>query len=130
MSTESVMPPNHFILCHPLLFPSVLPSIKELFSRDSVHVHLPRLPLHGTRTSVISGVPPQPIQLYRLLQPFSSIPRSHLWLIQDKYFLSLAPNVHIASKFWNPDMNYYSATKKETNVICSNMGGPRDGRTA
>ena len=32
MSTESVMPPNHLILCHPLLFlPSIFPSIKGLF---------------------------------------------------------------------------------------------------
>ena len=30
MSVESVMPSNHFILCHPLLFlPSVFPSIRE-----------------------------------------------------------------------------------------------------
>ena len=36
MSTESVMPPNHLILCHPLLFlPSIFPSIK-VFSNESV----------------------------------------------------------------------------------------------
>ena len=34
-SIESVMPSNHLILCHPLLFlPSVLPSIK-VFSNES-----------------------------------------------------------------------------------------------
>ena len=34
MSTESVMPSNHLILCHPLLLlPSILPSIK-VFSND------------------------------------------------------------------------------------------------
>ena len=27
MSIESVMPPNHLILCHPLLLPSIFPSI-------------------------------------------------------------------------------------------------------
>ena len=36
MSTESVMPSNHLILCHPLLFlPSIFPSIK-VFSNESV----------------------------------------------------------------------------------------------
>ena len=36
MSFESVMPSNHLILCHPLLFlPSIFPSIRA-FSNDSV----------------------------------------------------------------------------------------------
>ena len=35
MSTESVMPCNHLILCHPLLFlPSIFPSIR-IFSNES-----------------------------------------------------------------------------------------------
>ena len=35
MSTEYVMPSNHLILCHPLLLPSIFPSIR-VFSKDSV----------------------------------------------------------------------------------------------
>ena len=36
MSIESVMPPNHLILCHPLLLlPSIFPSIR-VFSNGSV----------------------------------------------------------------------------------------------
>ena len=35
MSIESVMPSNHLILCHPLLLPSILPSIR-VFSNESV----------------------------------------------------------------------------------------------
>ena len=36
MSTESVMPSNHLILCHPfLLLPSIFPSIRD-FSNESV----------------------------------------------------------------------------------------------
>ena len=36
MSIESVMPPNHLILCHPLLLlPSIFPSIR-VFSNESV----------------------------------------------------------------------------------------------
>ena len=34
MSIESVMPSNHFILCHPLLLPSIFPSIR-VFSNES-----------------------------------------------------------------------------------------------
>ena len=35
MSIELVMPPNHLILCHPLLLPSIFPSIR-VFSKVSV----------------------------------------------------------------------------------------------
>ena len=35
MSSESVMPSNHLILCHPLLSPSIIPSIR-VFSNESV----------------------------------------------------------------------------------------------
>ena len=35
MSIESVMPSNHVILCHPLLLPSIFPSIR-VFSNESV----------------------------------------------------------------------------------------------
>ena len=34
MSIESVMPPSHLILCHPLLLPSIFPSIR-VFSNES-----------------------------------------------------------------------------------------------
>ena len=33
MSINSVMPSNHFILCHPLLLPSIFPSMR-VFSND------------------------------------------------------------------------------------------------
>ena len=42
MSIESVMPSNHLILCHPLLLPSISPSIR-VFSNDSVlHIRWPK----------------------------------------------------------------------------------------
>ena len=43
MSTESEMPPNHLILCHPLLLPpSIFPSIR-VFSNESVlHIRWPK----------------------------------------------------------------------------------------
>ena len=42
MSFESVMPSNYLILCHPLLLPSIFPSIR-VFSKESVlHIRWPR----------------------------------------------------------------------------------------
>ena len=42
MSIVSVMPPNHLILCHPLLSPSIFPSIR-VFSNESVlHIRWPK----------------------------------------------------------------------------------------
>ena len=42
MSIESVMPSNHLILSHPLLLPSVFPSIR-VFSNESVlHIRWPK----------------------------------------------------------------------------------------
>ena len=42
MSTESVMPSNHLILCRPVLPPSIFPSIR-VFSNESVlHIRWPK----------------------------------------------------------------------------------------
>ena len=42
MSIKSVMPSNHLILCHPLLPPSIFPSIR-VFSNESVlHIRWPK----------------------------------------------------------------------------------------
>ena len=38
MSIESMMPSNHLILCHPLLLPSVFPSIR-VFSNESTYIY-------------------------------------------------------------------------------------------
>ena len=41
MSIESVMPSNHLIFCHPLLLPSIFPSIR-VFSNESVLIRWPK----------------------------------------------------------------------------------------
>ena len=42
MSIESVMPSNHLILCHPLLFlPSIFPSIRVFSSKSVLHIRWP-----------------------------------------------------------------------------------------
>ena len=42
MSIESVMPSNHLILCHPLLLPSVLPSISVFSSASDLQIRWPK----------------------------------------------------------------------------------------
>ena len=42
MSTESVMPPSHLILCHPLLLlPSIFPSISVFSNESALHIRSP-----------------------------------------------------------------------------------------
>ena len=42
MSIESVMPSNHLILCHPLLLPSIFPSIRVLSNESALLIRWPK----------------------------------------------------------------------------------------
>ena len=42
MSTESVMPPNHLILCHPLLLPSIFSSIRVFSNESTLCIRWPK----------------------------------------------------------------------------------------
>ena len=43
MSIESVMPSNHLILCHPLLFlPSIFPSTRVFSNESALHLRWPK----------------------------------------------------------------------------------------
>ena len=42
MSTESVMPSNHLILCHPLLLPSIFPSIRVFSNEPALLIRWPK----------------------------------------------------------------------------------------
>ena len=42
MSIESVMPSNHLILCHPLLLPSIFPSIRVFFNELALSIRWPK----------------------------------------------------------------------------------------
>ena len=42
MSIESMMPSNHLILCHPLLLPSIFPSIRVFSSESALHIRWPK----------------------------------------------------------------------------------------
>ena len=40
--TESVVPFNHLILCHPLLLPSIFPSIRVFSNESALHITWPK----------------------------------------------------------------------------------------
>ena len=42
MSVESMMPSNHLILCHPLLPPSIFPSIRVFANESALHIRWPK----------------------------------------------------------------------------------------
>ena len=42
MSIESVMPSNHLILCHPLLLPSIFPSIRVFSNESALCIRRPK----------------------------------------------------------------------------------------
>ena len=42
MSIGSLMPSNHLILCHPLLLPSVFPSIRVFSNESALHIRWPK----------------------------------------------------------------------------------------
>ena len=42
MSVELVTPSNHLILCHPLLLPSIFPSIRVFSNESALHIRWPK----------------------------------------------------------------------------------------
>ena len=42
MSIESVMPPNHLSLCHPLLLPAIFPSVRVFSNESACHMRWPK----------------------------------------------------------------------------------------
>ena len=42
MSVESVMPPNHLILCHPLFLPSIFPIIRVFSNESALCIRWPK----------------------------------------------------------------------------------------
>ena len=42
MSIKSVMPSNHLILCHPLLLPSIFPSIRVFPNESALYIRWPK----------------------------------------------------------------------------------------
>ena len=52
MSIELVMPSKHLILCHPLLLPSIFPSISVLSNESVLHIRWPKYQSFSFRISL------------------------------------------------------------------------------
>ena len=55
MSIESVMPSNHLVLCHPLLLPSIFPSIRVFSNESALHIRWPKYWSFSFRISHFNG---------------------------------------------------------------------------
>ena len=70
MSIKSRMPSGHFILCHPLLLPSVFPSIRVFASKSALSIRWPKywnFSLSLSPSSEYSGLPSFRIDWFDLL---------------------------------------------------------------
>ena len=56
MSIPSVMPYNHLILCHPLLLPSIFPSIRVFSNKSVLHITWPKYWSFSFSISPYSGL--------------------------------------------------------------------------
>ena len=65
MSIESVMPSNHLILCHPLLLPSVFPSIRVFSSESVLRIGWPQYELVGSSCSPADSQKSSPIPQFK-----------------------------------------------------------------
>ena len=91
MSIESVMPSNHLILCHPLLLPSIFPSIRVFPNESVLHIRQPKYwsfsfsihPSNEVNSSITSHTTIfRKWELRDLLLVYSKI--SSLWLLGHK----------------------------------------------
>ena len=113
MSIESVMPSNHFILCHPLLLlPSIFPSIRVFSSESAFHIRWPKYwGFRFSPSNEYSGLISFRIDWFDLLAVQGTLSNlspffSHPVLQNPVYFLFLASQsllhpLYPSSQCWN-----------------------------
>ena len=85
MSIVSVMPSNHLILCHPLLLPSIFPSIRAFSNESALRI---RWPKYWSFSFNISPSNEHPGLIFCLYILFSEISVSFIhFLVEFKEFL-------------------------------------------
>ena len=91
MSIESAMPSNHLILCHPLLLPSIFPSIGVFSNESDLHI---RWPKYRSFSFSIN-----PSNEYSLMYPFRSLePVCCSMSSSNTYFLTCLQMSHEAGQ--------------------------------
>ena len=116
MSTESVMPSNHLILCHPLLFlPSIFPSISSVQSLSCVPLFA--TPLTTACQASLSITNSQ--SLFKLMSSELVMPYNHLILCHSLLLLpSIFPRIRIFSNesvLWTRGPKYWSFSISPSN---------------
>ena len=111
VSIELVMPSNHLILCHPLLLPSIFPSIRVFSNKSALHIRWPKywsfsigpcneysglisflidwcdlLAVQGTLKSVFSNTTVQKHQFFSTQLSLWSNPHIHTRLLEKSLF--------------------------------------------
>ena len=121
MSTESVMPSNHLILCCPLLLlPSIFPSIRVFSNESALHIRWPKywsfcfsispsnehprlisfrmdwlelLAVQGTRKSLLQHHSSKASILQR--SAFFTVQLSHPYMITGKSYVAVIIHIHL-----------------------------------
>ena len=109
MTIVSVMPSNHLILCHPLLLPSIFPSIRVFSSESVLHIRWPNIGVSASGS--VLHVKLTHIALYLKLSQHckSTILQEKLKQKQTKiksFLLPLSCHLHVSyfihtTKTWN-----------------------------
>ena len=94
MSIESVMPSNHLILCHPLLLPSIFPSIRVFSSESSLCIRWQKYSSFSISPSnEYSGWVSFRIDLFDLLAVQGTLKSLLNTTVQKHQFLSAQPSL-------------------------------------
>ena len=112
MFIESVIPSNHFVLCHPLLLPSIFPSIKVFSKALILCIRWPKnwssaltsvLPVNTQDWSPLGWTGWISLQSKGLLRVFSMSVQS---VMPSKHFILCRPLLHLPSIF--PSIRVFS----------------------
>ena len=104
MSTESVMPSSHLSLCHPLLLPSIFPSIRVFSNESALHIRWPKywsFSFSISPSNEYSGLISFRIDLFDLLAvqgTLKSLPQHHSFNQLFSAQISLWSNSHILKR--------------------------------
>ena len=149
MSIASVMPSNHLILCHPLLLPSIFPSIRVSSNESVLQIRWPKywsFSFNISPSNKYSGLISFRIDwldllaiqgtLKSLLQHHiskASIIRCSAFVIVQLSHPFMTTGKTIALTRWIKKMWYngilLSHKKEQTSAICRDMDRPRDCHT-
>ena len=107
ISVELMMPSNHLILCHPLLQPSIFPSIRVFSSESALHIRWPKywsFSFSISPSNEYSGLISSRIEWFDLLAVQGTLRVFSSTIIRKPHFFGAQPslwfNSHIHTDYW------------------------------